>query len=137
TTPATPDAERWSGWGTSLKPAIEPVIVARKPLDGTVAANVLEWGTGALNIDASRVEAGDLEELQKNWDRTQSANQGIASTGLAQIDLSDRKPSGRWPANVLLDQHAAAWVDEQSGDRPGFATQRHLSPGKPGMFGVG
>src|SRR5699024_664753 len=134
----TDEAAAWQGWGTALKPAFEPIVLARKPLaEKTVARNVLAHGTGAINVDACRVEAGDLEELQKNWDRTQSANQGIASTGLAQIDLSDRKPAGRWPANVLLDQHAAAWVDEQSGDRPGFATQRHLSPGKPGMFGVG
>lgn len=53
--PATDDARRWQGWGTALKPAFEPIIVARKPLAGTVAANVLAHGTGALNIDASRV----------------------------------------------------------------------------------
>src|SRR5699024_907803 len=112
----TDEAAAWQGWGTALKPAFEPIVLARKPLaEKTVARNVLAHGTGAINVDACRVEAGDLEELQKNWDRTQSANQGIASTGLAQIDLSDRKPAGRWPANVLLDQHAAAWIDEQSG----------------------
>ena len=120
TAPATDAAKQWDGWGTALKPAIEPIILARKPLDGTVANNVLAHGVGGLNIDACRVEAGDLEELQKNWDRTQSANQGIASTGLAQIDLSDRKPAGRFPANVLLDEHAAKEMDEQSGERPGM-----------------
>ena len=128
TAPATSDAARWDGWGTALKPAIEPIILARKPLVGTVAQNVLAHGVGGLNIDASRVEAGDLAELQKNWDRIQSANQGIASTGLAQIDLSDRKPAGRFPANVLLDEHAATEMDKQSGVRPGFATQRYLKP---------
>src|SRR5690606_8947519 len=51
TSPATPDAEKWQGWGTALKPAFEPIVVARKPLTGTVAANVLAHGTGALNID--------------------------------------------------------------------------------------
>src|SRR5699024_6572441 len=125
--PATPEAAQWDGWGTALKPGHEPVVLARKPLaEKTVARNVLAHGTGAINVDACRVEAGDLEELQKNWDRTQSANQGIASTGLAQIDLSDRKPAGRWPANVLLDQHAAAWVDEQSGhQKDGVAVRRN------------
>src|SRR5690606_18924336 len=54
--PSTPEAERWQGWGTALKPAFEPIVVGRKPLDGTVAANVLAHGTGALNIDACRVE---------------------------------------------------------------------------------
>src|SRR5690606_16646452 len=57
-TPATPEAEAWQGWGTALKPAHEPIILARKPLCGTVAANVLAHGTGALNIDASRIEGG-------------------------------------------------------------------------------
>jgi site-specific DNA-methyltransferase (adenine-specific) len=55
TAPATPEAEKWEGWGTALKPAHEPIVVARKPLIGTVAANVLKWGTGALNIDGCRV----------------------------------------------------------------------------------
>lgn len=55
TAPATPDAARWQGWGTALKPSHEPIVVARKPLDGTVAATVLAHGTGALNIDGCRV----------------------------------------------------------------------------------
>jgi hypothetical protein len=55
TAPATPDAEKWAGWGTALKPAWEPIVMARKPLVGTVAANVLRYGTGALNIDATRI----------------------------------------------------------------------------------
>src|SRR5699024_8079036 len=57
TAPATPEAKRWDGWGTALKPAIEPIILARKPLDGTVANNVLAHGVGGLNIDACRVES--------------------------------------------------------------------------------
>jgi site-specific DNA-methyltransferase (adenine-specific) len=56
TAPATDDARRWAGWGTALKPAWEPVVVARKPLEGTVAANVLKYGTGAINVDGCRVE---------------------------------------------------------------------------------
>lgn len=136
TTPATDDAKKWSGWGTALKPAIEPIILARKPLDGTVAGNVLSHGVGGLNIDATRVEAGDLEELQKNWDRTQSENQGIASTGLAKIDLSDRKPAGRFPANVLLDEHAATEMDSQSGvsvSKAGGRSGTHFSAGNEGV----
>src|SRR5699024_9025775 len=58
-TPLTPDAERWQGWGTALKPSFEPVVCARKPLTGTVAANVLERGTGALNIDGCRVATSE------------------------------------------------------------------------------
>lgn len=59
TVPATPDAKQWEGFGTALKPAHEPICVARKPLDGTVAGNVLKWGTGAINIDAMRIDMGD------------------------------------------------------------------------------
>src|SRR5690606_1857597 len=55
TAPATDAAQQWSGWGTALKPAFEPIVVARKPLGGTVAANVLAHGTGALNVDGCRV----------------------------------------------------------------------------------
>jgi hypothetical protein len=103
TAPATASARQWQGWGTALKPALEPITVARKPFKGTVAANVLAHGTGGLNVDECRVEAGDLNALQKNWDRVQSGSQGIASTGLKAIDLSDRAPSGRWPANLIHD----------------------------------
>jgi hypothetical protein len=56
TAPATDAARQWQGWGTALKPAHEPIVVARKPLSGTVAANVQQWGTGAINIDGCRVE---------------------------------------------------------------------------------
>ena len=55
TAPSTPEAQKWQGWGTGLKPTVEPIVMARKPLIGTVAANVLEHGTGALNIDGSRI----------------------------------------------------------------------------------
>jgi site-specific DNA-methyltransferase (adenine-specific) len=58
TAPATPEAQQWAGWGTALKPALEPITMARKPLTGTVAANVLEHGTGALNVDGCRVGRG-------------------------------------------------------------------------------
>ena len=103
TAPATPEAQQWAGWGTALKPALEPITVARKPLVGAVAANVLAHGTGGINVDGCRVEANDLDALQKNWDRVQSASQGIASTGLKAIDLLDRAPTGRWPTNLIHD----------------------------------
>ena len=110
TTPATSDAQRWDGWGTSLKPAIEPILLCRKPLDGTVANNVLAHGVGGLNIDACRVPTDDGTSRPPGRDG-----------GNATWDLSSReKPSvshsaGRFPANVLLDEHAAKEMDEQSG----------------------
>ncbi len=112
TAPATPDAERWQGWGTALKPAFEPVVVARKPLEGTVAANVLAWGTGALNVDGCRV--GDGGGTTKGNPPKGESN-GIYGNGInGACDIVDLG-KGRWPANVALDEHAAAELDQQSG----------------------
>ena len=111
--PATPDAERWQGWGTALKPAFEPIVLARKPLaEKTVARNVLAYGTGAINVDACRI--GTDDDIAKKYPN----GPGGTTFGGGAMALTGqwRQPSGRWPANVLLDQHAAAWVDEQSGD---------------------
>ena len=100
TAPATPEAAQWSGWGTALKPAFEPIILARKPLDGTIAANVLKHGVGGLNIDACRVEGGVAEMTGRSGASTPSevlkGNIGIDSTW---------EPSqlGRFPANLLHD----------------------------------
>jgi len=97
--PATPEAAKWQGWGTAAKPSFEPICLARKPLDGTVAGNVLKWGTGAINVDACRVEG-------EPW----AAHR---ATGLAKVKfftdgaapMVDKAPhdAGRWPSNVLHD----------------------------------
>ena len=108
--PATDAAREWEGWGTALKPAHEPIVVARKPLTGTVAANVLEHGTGALNIDGARIGrvAGDVSIAGKRTatfgtQETQSGGDG--SGGWKQND------EGRWPANVITDGSIdAEWV---------------------------
>ena len=117
TAPATPDAARWAGWGTALKPAIEPVIVARKPIRGTVAANVLEWGTGALNIDASRV--GPPGGFGGGAKGSSGFAGGYAGDGFVE------STKGRWPANVLLDPEAAAAMDQQSGITKDGVAVRH------------
>lgn len=97
TAPATEDARRWSGWGTALKPAREPIVVARKPLAGTVAANVLKYGTGALNIDGCRVAGEPLVTFDRvAGDRPR--DQYRTGTG-ENRRLVDR---GRWPTNVVL-----------------------------------
>lgn len=87
TGPATPEAARWSGWGTALKPAWEPIVLARKPLAGTVAANVLEHGTGGINVDGCRVGMSDAD-----------------------------RDAARWPANIVLDEEAAARLDGEVGE---------------------
>lgn len=111
--PSSPAAQQWNGWGTALKPAIEPIILARKPLDGTVAANVLEHGTGGLNIDACRVPATDRWEASGVQSAPGSSLQGSAD-GSLNVSVSSTHEAGRFPANVLLDEHAAAEMDEQS-----------------------
>ena len=116
TAPATSEAQRWDGWGTALKPAIEPIILARKPLDGTVANNVLAHGVGGLNIDASRVG----NESRINLPAGNKANSGgVYKFSNAEVDaFNGAKPAeaaGRFPANVLLDEHAAKEMDKQSG----------------------
>jgi site-specific DNA-methyltransferase (adenine-specific) len=107
-------AKRWNGWGTALKPASEHWILVRKPLDGsTVAANVLEHSVGALNIDECRIEGAPRTTHADGNFRTRNGgptmNEGF---GLGQYAA----PSGRWPANLTLDEEAAALLDEQSGE---------------------
>jgi site-specific DNA-methyltransferase (adenine-specific) len=121
TAPATPEAAKWNGWGTALKPAFEPIVVARKPLIGTVAANVLEHGTGALNIDACRIGMSDQDRntiekatwVARDLDRKAYGKYDTDGTDQAMTTHS----AGRWPANIALDATAANILDEQSGER--------------------
>lgn len=106
TAPATDDAARWDGWGTALKPAHEPICVARKPLakGHTVAANVLAHGTGAINIDVCRVEP-----TSESRARIGEASQGQRYADAGGTDFSATPgfrggaPEGRWPANLIHD----------------------------------
>jgi site-specific DNA-methyltransferase (adenine-specific) len=95
----TPESEGWDGWGTALKPAHEPIVVARKPLIGTVAANVLTYGTGGLNIDGSRVgNEGGTTGSEYIPNDSPIYGKGLGNTGeVVKLD------TGRWPANVIHD----------------------------------
>jgi len=120
TVPATDAARTWQGWGTALKPAHEPIVVARKPLTGTVAANVLEHGTGALNIDGCRIgtSAEDFAKLSAGVDAIRKRGGTMNNSWKNSSDLSGANPAnpkGRWPANVVLDEDQAAELDRQSG----------------------
>lgn len=123
--PATEAGKTWAGWGTALKPAFEPIIVARKPLAGTVAANVLAYGTGALNIDANRVSTegektarpplstNKHEGWQRPWNDDEASRERVEASREVMHDKRDSL--GRFPANVLLDESQAEALDGQSG----------------------
>jgi len=95
--PATDAARQWSGWGTALKPAWEPIIVARKPLVGTVAQNVLTHGTGGINVDGCRVGTDGA--------RSNGGNGKLSTSALGDYGPTQRIDygCGRWPANLIHD----------------------------------
>lgn len=100
TAPATDDARQWHGWGTALKPALEPITVARKPLIGTVVANVLAHGTGALNIDGCRV---GIETVGWGGARGGSDDPTQSKGRNYRLGEGEARPvEGRWPANLIL-----------------------------------
>ena len=112
TTPATEAAKQWDGWGTALKPSTEFYWLARKPLTGTVAANVLEHGTGALNIDANRVESGpDHAEKCASVVGLDSNRNGAAYGDWPGDRTDSHHAAGRWPPHLLLT-HGADCGDE-------------------------
>jgi len=139
TAPATAAARQWEGWGTALKPACEPIVLARKPLEGTIAQNVLKWGTGALNIDGCRVETngenmGDPQRFvglgnHEGWDRPHKRKDGLMSE--RSDERFDRlKSLGRWPAHAIHDSSEEVvaafpdapgqqyYVEPEHGERP-------------------
>lgn len=101
TAPATEAARQWQGWGTALKPALEPITVARKPFKGTVASNVLRHGTGALNIDGCRVAADDGYVDNRV---TQGGDHfSVGSERRTRGTVFEPSSAGRWPANLIHD----------------------------------
>jgi DNA modification methylase len=99
------DAKKWDGWGTALKPANEPIVLARKPLEEgeSIASNVLKWGAGALNIDKTRVELKTGEDTSTKPRKAETAfvttKSGLVGT------MTDKWKMGRWPANMILGHH--------------------------------
>lgn len=97
TAAATDDAKKWDGWGTALKPANEPIVVARKPFTGTIASNVIENGTGAMNIDGARVATED------RFGGGPRGKSGFAA-GYDGDGWTAGNDKGRWPANLIIDE---------------------------------
>lgn len=112
TAPATQAAQQWDGWGTALKPAYEPVYIARKPFKGTVAQCVLEHGCGGLNIDGCRI-GGDARPLVTSHRGNGNITYGEGLHGSRAIGET---ALGRWPANLVLDERAAEMLDAQTGE---------------------
>ena len=129
-----PIAKEWEGWGTALKPAHEPIVMARKPIRGTVADNVLEWGTGGINIDGCRVEFVSDADRAESTGKNQHADFG-STMGTNEIygDYSmlapqNYNPPGRFPANIIFDEEAGKLLDEQSGGDVGGASRFFYCP---------
>jgi DNA modification methylase len=101
TAPATPEAAQWDGWGTALKPALEPLTLARKPLDGTVAANVLKHGVGGLNVDGCRVDGAPPSVPQPVFKSPTGRIYGMKTGEGRNGEMS--QATGRWPANLIHD----------------------------------
>lgn len=134
----SPEAKQWDGWGTALKPANEPICLARKPLsEKTVAKNVLKHGVGGLNIDASRC---GLEGFGEGGGSKVGSGKGIAenASGIAtNAKVMPANPMGRFPANILFDEAAAAVLDEQTENVCHSAGKARPKQLHKGDFGIG
>jgi DNA modification methylase len=136
---STEQAKNWEGWGTALKPAHEPIVMARKPLsEKSIAENVLKHGTGGINIDGSRIEFEDTQNAATNPKFRKENNYkmpepGQESNGAVSFTSSKNEydTSGRFPANIIFDEEAGQLLDEQSGP----TSQGHWAKTKTTGFG--
>lgn len=135
--PATDVAARWYGWGTCLKPAWEPIIVARKPLDGTVAHNVLTWGVGALNIDACRVPTDEtVENHSRSADAAKSKGK-YGNSSAQETHQTNGQKLGRFPANLVHDgsQMVLDLFPQSNGQQGKVAGTEPSRTGDNGIYG--
>lgn len=114
--------DEYKGWGTALKPAHEPIVMARKPFKGNVANNVLEWGVGGINVDGCRIDTTDY--------LGGGTMGGIFGNG-KEASKPEAGSIGRFPANIIFDEEAGKILDEQSG----ITSQGHWPKGKTKGFG--
>jgi hypothetical protein len=150
TAPATPESALWSGYGTALKPAYEPIVLAMKPLDGTYTENAMRYGVAGLNIDECRIGTDVITTAAK--DHNASPQTHLGKTGFAGCEES--RHTGRWPANLLLshseqcvegtdsiyvcaDDCPVRLLDKQSGNRPGMPLTAKRKGVSPKGYGIG
>jgi DNA modification methylase len=103
----------WNGWGTALKPAFEPIMLARKPVDGTLTKNVQTWGTGALNIRATRIDSPDVDLSAVQNCKTKQGGHTV-TLNIPGHSQATYNPEGRWPASLILDEDAATQLGDVS-----------------------
>ena len=126
--PATDESKPWKGWGTGLKPSWEPIVSCMKPLQGTYAQNALQHGVAGLNIDGSRIGTDSVG----GW---QGGGTKLYDGGLSKEGGEARPVSGRWPANLLLDEASATMLDEQG--QHGVSRPESLACGSRRIYGGG
>jgi site-specific DNA-methyltransferase (adenine-specific) len=152
TEPSTIEAQQWDGYGTALKPAWEPIILAQKPFKGTIVNNVLTHGLGGMNIDATRIKGGGTYENYKGSTYSNRNHSGLSKSHIAgsknrtaeennaimkeaQMKSIDKMNThGRWPANTIFDEGAGTILNEQSGDCKTGAVKPYLSKGENSAF---
>ena len=148
--PASPQAQKWQGWGTALKPAQEPAVLARKPIDSdcsSIAENVLKWGTGGINIDAGRFPYGDecwIDQTAPNFEAKQrqqadslnTVGHGFGVSGLVGKEIDTYKENGRWPANVYQCKKPQRSEKEQGLDHLTGKTGAEATQRKEGSDGL-
>lgn len=107
TAPSTDQAKQWEGWGSALKPSNEPIVLARKPLEKglSIAENVLKWGVGAINIDASRISHNEEQKFTNREQRKEGWNMDNCGFDSTNNHTASADPNGRFPSNVILTHH--------------------------------
>ena len=137
---ATDAAKQWEGWGTALKPSCEPICMARKPLEGTVAENVQKYGTGGINIDGCRVPMGDEYDptkIQRQQSSEGAVKGAFGAAALIGKEIPTYKPGGRWPANLVHDGSPDVVAEFPVDNPSGRALPERFNPsgkGKPEGF---
>ncbi|MGV1079700.1 MAG: DNA methyltransferase [Candidatus Nanopelagicales bacterium] len=144
TGPGSAEAAQWDDWHSALKPAWEPMVLARKPLEGSVADNVLRWGVGALNVGACRIPYADEADERESKDKNRHGDYGtLHGQNNVYGDYSmlgvreNYQASARFPSNVILSEEAAREVDRQSGPSksPAVGSVTKTKPRKSGGYG--
>lgn len=128
TAPATPEAELWEGYGTALKPAFEPIIIAMKPIDGTFVNNALIHGVAGMWIDGGRIPTQEYLGRPKGQEVNAYNRSLYKEKMLGQITS---EPDGRWPSNVILDETSAELLDQQTGIQKGGFVRNRTDGARP------